>query len=198
MCVASRPSFTAAWTITIAAVCAPSPPAPANLRPSSSPPNGVSGNPDPKDRAAGSRASMASRTVAGLNDGDFHAPQLAVAATSFFTPSGNTGTICSFTQRSASSGERRRCVGHSASTSTNENPLFSAWSWSAFFTAFAARTRCFASKSATRSTYTGPSSCATSSAILSGWPMLGSRPCGEVVVFWPMSVVGAIWPPVMP
>ena len=37
-----------------------------------------------------------------------------------------------------------------------------------------------------------------SSAIFMGWPMNGERPYGEVELFWPISVVGAIWPPVMP
>jgi hypothetical protein len=32
----------------------------------------------------------------------------------------------------------------------------------------------------------------------SGWPVIGGRPLGVVVVFCPISVVGAIWPPVMP
>ena len=31
-----------------------------------------------------------------------------------------------------------------------------------------------------------------------GDPICRSRPCGLVAVFWPMSVVGAIWPPVIP
>ena len=37
-----------------------------------------------------------------------------------------------------------------------------------------------------------------SSAIFMGWPMEALRPSGLVALFWPMSVVGAIWPPVMP
>jgi hypothetical protein len=31
-----------------------------------------------------------------------------------------------------------------------------------------------------------------------GWPVIGERPWGLVLVFMPMSVVGAICPPVMP
>ena len=120
------------------------------------------------------------------------------ATSSFFTPSGKTGTICSLTHFSVSSGVMPRCVGHSASTSTNAKPRFSTCSCSAFLIAFCALLRCLASKSATRSTYTGPSSPAMSSAIFIGWPMQPSRPSGLVAVFWPMSVVGAIWPPVMP
>ncbi len=64
--------------------------------------------------------------------------------------------------------------------------------------AFRALMRCFASYRATRSTYTGPSRPAMSSAIFIGWPMKAVRPFGLVELFWPMSVVGAIWPPVMP
>ena len=51
---------------------------------------------------------------------------------------------------------------------------------------------------ATRSTYTGPSRPAISSAILRGCPVRGARPSRVVVVRWPISVVGAICPPVIP
>ena len=37
-----------------------------------------------------------------------------------------------------------------------------------------------------------------SSAIFMGWPLYSLRPAGLVVLVWPMRVVGAIWPPVMP
>jgi hypothetical protein len=37
-----------------------------------------------------------------------------------------------------------------------------------------------------------------SSAIFIGMPVKEVRPSGLVAVRWPMSVVGAIWPPVMP
>ncbi len=64
--------------------------------------------------------------------------------------------------------------------------------------AFLALMRCLASKRATRSTYTGPSRPAMISAIFMGWPLYWSRPAGLVELVWPMRVVGAIWPPVMP
>ncbi len=102
---------------------------------------------------------------------------------SFFTPSGKTGSICSFTHFSASEGVIFRCVGHSASTSTNAKPLPSAWIAIAFLMAFFAFTLCLASKRATRSTYTGPSSPAMSSAIFIGAPIRRVRPKGLVVVF---------------
>ena len=37
-----------------------------------------------------------------------------------------------------------------------------------------------------------------SSAIFIGWPASSVRPSGVVVVLWPMRVVGAICPPVIP
>jgi hypothetical protein len=37
-----------------------------------------------------------------------------------------------------------------------------------------------------------------SSAIFMGWPMYSFRPVGLVELVWPIRVVGAIWPPVMP
>src|SRR4030067_1102228 len=52
---------------------------------------------------------------------------------------------------------------------------------------------------ATRAEYAVPSRVARSSAILMGYPSLrNSLPYGEVDVFWPSIVVGAICPPVTP
>ncbi len=68
----------------------------------------------------------------------------------------------------------------------------------AFVMAALARCRCLLSNSATRSTYTGPSNWATSSAIRSGPPSIRPRPRGVVAVTCPGRLVGAIWPPVMP
>ena len=57
----------------------------------------------------------------------------------------------------------------------------------------------FVSATETRATYTGAWSWLNTSHTWSGWPVsAGSRPNGVVVVFSPSSVVGAIWPPVMP
>ncbi len=91
-----------------------------------------------------------------------------------------------------------RWVGHSARTSTKEKPRFSTWSLSPLRMAFWARARFLASNSATRSTYTGPSSWAMSSAMRSGSPIKRLRPKGLVAVFCPMRDVGAICPPVIP
>lgn len=71
---------------------------------------------------------------------------------SFFTPSGKTGSIISSTHFSVSSGVFFRCVGHSARTSTKAKPRPSFWIWSALWIAFFARFRCLGLKRATRST----------------------------------------------
>ena len=81
------------------------------------------------------RPPTTSRTFAGSNVGR-SAWNHGSAATSFFTPSGKTGSICSFTHFSVSSGVIFRWVGHSASTSTKEKPRPSTWSCSAFWIAF--------------------------------------------------------------
>ena len=73
------------------------------------------------------------RRLAGRRSAAASVGPAARRVTSFFTPSGKTGTICSLHPALgllAASG--RGAVGHSASTSTNAKPRFSTWSWSAF------------------------------------------------------------------
>jgi hypothetical protein len=106
--------------------------------------------------------------------------------------------MVSRTQASAASGSSLRWIGHSDSTSTSAKPTPSTWSWSAFLIVRLAWVRRRLSYSATRSTNTGPSSAAISSATFSGCPANVVRPSGEVVVGWPRRVVGAICPPVIP
>ncbi len=103
MWVASKPSRLAARVRSNAAVCAPSPPDPANLMPTS-PPKSPWGNAASSRVKAGAEAPTARATTEGSNDGSAHAGQ-GSGETSFFTPSGNTGTICSFTHRDASRGD---------------------------------------------------------------------------------------------
>ena len=90
-------------------------------------------------------------------------------------------------------------VGQAESTSTKAKPRPSSWTLSALRTSLRVREMSLAEQSAPRATYTGASSCEMISHILTGAPaLLTSRPPGEVVVVMPGSVVGAIWPPVMP
>jgi hypothetical protein len=150
MCVASKPSLMPAWTMSIAAVCAPSPPEPASLSEMSLFAT-WEGNDAQKRGAFSSPAPISLRTRPVSKVGLFvshHGSRVS----SFFTPSGKIGSMHSSTHFSVSSGVFLRCVGHSARTSTNEKPRFSTWFWSALWIAFLARLRCLGLKRATRST----------------------------------------------
>ena len=196
MSVESNPSLIAALVINIAAVWAPSPPAPASLRLMSSG-SRWAGNPVAWRSACSvvvpMAASVASASKAGVGISGYWR-----SVASFFTPSGNTCCMVSRTQPSASSGVMLRWIGHSDSTSMNAKPVPLACSSSAFLMARLAWVRRRLSYSATRSTNTGPSRPAIISATFNGSPANVVRPPGEVVVFCPRRVVGAIWPPVIP
>ena len=75
----------------------------------------------------------------------------------------------------------------------------SSWYWNAL-SRYLRVFRMFATVSAAvRTTRTGLSNWLIISLMRMGYPMVaGSRPSGLVCVFWYASVVGAIWPPVMP
>lgn len=197
MWVESNPSLIVLRVRIIAAVWAPSPPEPASLKLMSSG-SMWAGKSSAKRGGRSVVAPTALKVVAGSNVAVGMTGKAMPSVASFFTPRGKIGTMLSLTHSSAASGSRPRWTGHSERTSTNENPVPATCSSSAFLMERFAWVRRRLSNRATRSTKTGPSRPEISSAIFNGWPAKVVRPFGVVVVRWPMRVVGAICPPVMP
>ena len=112
---------------------------------------------------------------------------------------GNTLAISSRTKRCASTGWNFQMVGQGDSTSTKEKPRPLTWFSTARRITLAAAMICLLLPRDTRSIKTGASSEFSNSQTCTGKPSVCElRPNGEVVLFLPSGVVGAIWPPVMP
>src|SRR5690554_6499769 len=90
-------------------------------------------------------------------------------------------------------------VGQCDKSSTKENPYPLIWISKAFFKPFLAFNIFAGVSNANLAIYTGASNCANISHIVMGYPsVFGFLPRGAVVAFCPISVVGAICPPVIP
>ena len=99
----------------------------------------------------------------------------------------------------ASFGANPQLVGQLDNTSTIPKPSPACWTWNAFLIAFLAFLTLAGVSTETLSTNTAPVNVANISLTLIGNPFIsGSLPFWAVVAFWPIRVVGAIWPPVIP